>query len=450
MDSQNLTTNAYLSTPAFILAAAGAAVGVGSIWRFPYVMGENGGGMFFFLFIGCLLVTGIPVMISEVCIGRSGRSDPTTSLELLAQEAGYSKQWGKVAWLGATTALILLSIYSMVSGWILYYLQLSFRGSVETSSIVDGYQQMQFFLESPITVIFYHTIFILLVFLVSSYKNFRGVEQLNKYTIPLLFLILLLMLAWSTHLPGFTNALEYLFIPRLELFQWDILLKALGESFFVLGVGACCMMAYASHMPTKQSVLKMTMLVAIIDILVASIAGVIIFSLIFTEGMEPASGPELMFVVLPITLNAVPYGELFLFIFMLILLITAWTSAVNLLEPMLKGLCGRFSISRISACIYALGVTWLLGLIPILSLYGEKIGSSLGGTIFDFYTKISVYWLLPLSGLLILFFAGHIMNTYTFQQQVSSVPIVQAVTVCLIRYISPVLVVIILVYSIFS
>ncbi|PJE79598.1 hypothetical protein CI610_01435 [invertebrate metagenome] len=423
-------------------------MGLGSIWRFPYIAGENGGGLFFFLFIVFVVLMGLPVMVSEIAVGRAGRVNPVDSLERLSLAAGGSRHWRYVAWCGAITAIMVLSFYSVVAGWALHYLILSLTGSVTGSSIVAASEQMNNFLLSPVLVIVFHTFFMLLTIWVNSRQVSQGIGKLNAWLMPLMYGLLLFLMMWAATLPGFIKAIDYLFMPRFDSLSWRVILEAMGHAFFTLAVGACCLMAYGAYMPSKQPMIKSVILVAVMDVLVAMMAGVVIFSLLFSEDLDPSAGPGLMFVTLPVVLSAMPLGSLFLPLFFSLLVMATWTSSVNLLESMVVMLSERFALTRKFATWLSGAIVWALGIIPALSFnVFRNLEPIPGWTIFDVYTAIATQVLLPLTGLLILFFAGYVMDKEVLLRQLGQNRISSLLWRGIIRYVSPVLVLIILIFG---
>ena len=438
--------NRITTNRAFILAIAGAAIGLGNIWRFPYIAGENGGSLFFLLYLGFVMAMGLPVMIAEIVIGRAGRASPTSSLRQLAMASGRSKHWSKVAWLGTFTATIVLSFYSVVSGWTLYYLTGSIRGVLDFSGIKSSGVVLDQFLDSPSKVILFHTLFIVMTIAISGRTVSKGIEKLNNLLMPLMYLILTLLVIYASGFSGFGQAVEYLFEAKAQAVTGAVLIEALGHAFFTLAIGACCLMAYGAYMPANQSVVKAVLTVAVLDVLVAVMVGVATFSVVFTEGMPAAGGPGLMFVTLPVALAQMPFGEWILPLFFLLLVIATWTSAVNLAEPLVVMASRQTQGKRNLGAIIAGVVIWLIGLIPALSFNVWKDLEPLEGQgLFDLYTAFATQLLLPLTGLLTLYFAGYVLERKILIEQLELKGWPLQCWQCLIRYVSPVLLFIIVV-----
>ncbi len=445
MSSENRIT----SNRAFILAIAGAAIGLGNIWRFPYVAGENGGSLFFLLYILFVLLLGLPVMIAEIIVGRAGRASPASSLRQLAVSAGRTKHWSKLAWLGTLAATMILSFYSVVSGWVLYFFFQSLSGELPASSIQSASINFQRLLESPWQVILYHGLFIIMTVAISGRAVSKGIERLNNWLMPLMYLILIILLIYTSGFSGFGIALDYLFGFKLEAITGGVVLEAMGHAFFTLAIGACCLMAYGAYMPERQSVVKAVLIVALLDVLVAVMVGVATFAVVFSEGLPVAGGPGLMFITLPVALAQMPFGSLILPLFFLLLVMAVWTSAVNLAEPlvvMMSRLCSGF---RGAGAAIAGGIVFLVGLIPGLSFSVWKHFSVDDKTLFDLYTAFATQVMLPVTGLLVLYFSGYVMERKVLIEQLGMQGKSLQFWQFLIRWVSPLLLVMVILGELF-
>lgn len=407
---------AWSSNRAFILAVTGAAVGLGNIWRFPYMAGENGGSAFILLYLFFMLVMGLPVMIAEIAIGRAGRAGPMLAIMGLARDSGASLKWRYLAVFGGVTLFLILAFYSMVSGWSLAYLTKSLAGDfVGQAPEVIG-SVFGEFLKDPWLLLLCHTAFLVMTLAVVAAGVNKGLEKLNNYLMPLLYLLLVLLAIYAVTTPGFGQALHYLFWPNPDALSWNVALEAMGQAFFTLAVGACALMAYGAYMPVQQSLPRAVLLVAVLDVAVALLAGIAIFSVVFTHGLAPNSGPGLMFVTLPIAFSSLPAGMFLTAAFFLLLLMATWTSSINLAEPLVAMLVDQ-GMSRVNATLLmGIGV-WLLGSLAALSfnVLGEFYPLAfLGGifankTTFDLISSIPPDIFLPLGGLLIAIFAVYIL-----------------------------------------
>lgn len=410
------TLERWGSKRAFILAVTGAAVGLGNIWRFPYVAGENGGAAFLLIYVAFVLLLGLPVMMAEILIGRAGRRGPMQALGVLAAEAGASRHWRWLGLFGAFTVFCILSFYSVVSGWSIEFLVASINGNFQGASAAEIGAGFESFLANPGLLVFNHTLFLFMTMSVVAAGVAKGLERLNNLLMPLLYLLLLLLAGYASTTEGFGTALAWLFLPEFGAVTPTVVLHAMGHAFFTLAVGACALMAYGAYMPDDQSLPKAAGAVAVLDISVALLAGIAIFSVVFAQGMDPADGPGLMFVTLPIAFSELPGGSLWLSVFFLLLLLATWTSAINLAEPMVATLQGLgFRRSRATAVV-ALSV-WLLGLLSAFSFsFMADFRPLLGRNMFELVSSIPPDIFLPVGGLLIAVFAAWVMPRATVMQ----------------------------------
>ncbi|WP_110650596.1 sodium-dependent transporter [Salinicola peritrichatus] len=402
----NETLERWQSRRAFILAVTGAAVGLGNIWRFPYMTGENGGSAFLLLYIVFVLLLGLPMMMAEIMIGRAGRRSPMQALAYLAAEASVSPRWRWVGLFGAVTVFFILSFYSVVSGWSIEYLVDAVNGSFVDRSPQQIGASFDAFLADPLRMTFNHTLFMLLTMSVVAAGVANGLEKLNNVMMPLLYLILLVLGGYAVTTAGFGEAMRWLFTPNLAAIDWSVVLNAMGHAFFTLAVGACALMAYGAYMPDDQSLPRAVFAVALLDIAVALLSGIAIFSVVFTHGMDPTEGPGLMFVTLPIAFSELPGGQVWLGAFFLLLLVATWTSSINLAEPMVAMLVAAgWRRGRAAALVGAL--VWGVGLLSVLSFSTLAEVHWIGEmNFFALVSTIPPDIFLPVGGLLIAIFAA--------------------------------------------
>lgn len=403
------TLERWGSKRAFILAVTGAAVGLGNIWRFPYVAGENGGAAFLLIYVAFVLLLGIPVMMAEILIGRAGRRPPMQALGALAAEAGASPHWRWLGLFGAFTVFCILSFYSVVSGWSIEFLVASVNGNFNGASVAEIGAGFEAFLANPGLLIFNYSLFLFMTMTVVAAGVAKGLERLNNLLMPLLYLLLLLLAGYAATTDGFAPALAWLFLPSFEALTPSVVVHAMGHAFFTLAVGACALMAYGAYMPEEQSLPRAAVAVTVLDISVALLAGIAIFSVVFAQGMDPTDGPGLMFVTLPIAFSELPWGSVWLSVFFLLLLLATWTSAINLAEPMVATLQGLGLRRSISTAIVALSV-WLIGLLSAFSFSTlAEFRPLFGRNVFELVSSIPPDVFLPLGGLLIAVFAAWVM-----------------------------------------
>ncbi|SDG45016.1 neurotransmitter:Na+ symporter, NSS family [Onishia taeanensis] len=440
----NETLDRWTTRRAFILAVTGAAVGLGNIWRFPYMTGENGGSAFLLLYVAFVLLLGLPVMMAEILVGRAGRRSPSQSLAHLAMSAGRSPHWRWLGLFGALTVFLILSFYSVVSGWSIEYLIEALNGDFVALTPPEVGGMFDSFLADPLRMTFNHTVFMLLTMAVVAGGVSNGLEKLNNLLMPMLYLLLIVLAGYAATTDGFGPALAWLFTPNPAAITVEVVLNAMGHAFFTLAVGACALMAYGAYMPDHQSLPRAAVAVASLDVLVALLAGIAIFSVVFSQGMDPAEGPGLMFVTLPIAFAELPGGSVWLAIFFLLLLLATWTSSINLAEPMVAGLQGLGLKRGQAAAIVGVSV-WALGLLSVLSFSTMKDVDWIGGmNFFELVTTIPTDLFLPVGGLLIAIFAAWVMSRDTALRALDAGPNGFRVWQFLVRYVSIPLVVVVL------
>jgi len=350
----------------FILAATGSAVGLGNIWKFPYITGDNGGGAFVLMYLVCILVAGIPVMIAEVLLGRRGRMSPIHTMQTEAKKQNAPRFFSGIGWMGAVSGFFILSFYSVIAGWTLAYI-----GKMATGTFTgaDGEVAGKVFgdlLGSPWTLLGLHTIFMIMTGLVIVRGVKHGLEDAVRLMMPLLFIMLILLLGYSVTTPGFGAGWDFMFSFDFSKLTTKSLMVALGHSFFTLSLGMGAIMAYGAYMPQEASLTKTIFTVAFLDTLVALVAGLIIFPIVFSHGMEPAAGPGLMFQTLPIAFGALPAGALIGTVFFVLVAIAAWSSAISIAEPAVAWAVEK-GMKRGSATFVVCLLAWILGVGSVLS-----------------------------------------------------------------------------------
>ncbi|MCW4152943.1 sodium-dependent transporter [Halomonas sp. 18H] len=403
------TLERWSSRRAFILAVTGAAVGLGNIWRFPYITGENGGAAFLMLYVAFVVLLGLPVMMAEILIGRAGRRSPMQSLGYLAGAASASRHWRWLGLFGAFTVFCILSFYSVVSGWSIEFITAALQGEFVGRSAQEIGAGFDAFLANPALMAINHSLFLLMTMLVVAAGVAKGLERLNNVLMPLLYLLLLVLAGHAATTSGFSTALAWLFTPDLSAITPMVLVNAMGHAFFTLAVGACALMAYGAYMPDQQSLPRAAASVAVLDVSVALLAGIAIFSVVFSQGMDPGEGPGLMFVTLPVAFADLPLGALWLTLFFLLLLLATWTSSINLAEPIVATLQGAGLSRGKAAAVVGLAV-WALGLLSVLSFSTmAEVEVLFGMNVFALVSTIPPEIFLPVGGLLIAVFAAWVM-----------------------------------------
>jgi len=388
----------------FILAAAGSAVGLGNIWKYPYIAGENGGAAFTLVYIGCVAIIGLPLLICEIMVGRVAQRDPVGAYRALNPPKSY---WPLAGVLGVVSGFVILSFYSVVAGWSMAYVFKAIDGqfSAFTDSAIAA-EAFGAFSGNPWGPLFWHTLFMGLCVAVVIKGVKSGLEQWNKILMPALVIILLGLVLRSLSMPGAGKGVEFLWHPDFSKINGQVVLLALGQACFTLSIGMGAMITYGSYLNRHENVVKDSVLVAGLDTVIALLAGMAIFPAVFATGGEPAAGPSLIFVTLPVVFNHMPAGSLVGFFFFLFLSIAALTSAISLLEVPVAYLVDEKKISRRNATLGSAGLIWLLGIPCSLSLGSLKDFNPGGRTFFDWMDYISSNYFLPMGVLLMALFVG--------------------------------------------
>lgn len=395
----------------FILAAAGSAVGLGNIWKFPYIAGENGGGAFVLVYLICILSIGIPVMVAEVLMGRWGRSSPVHTMYKLVDDIKAPRIWHGIGWMGVIAGIIILSYYGVIAGWAIHYLIQVFSGSFQG---IDGEGAASLFgslLSSPGTMIFYQSIFMLMTMFVVVAGVTKGLGKAVRILMPLLMVMLVILLFFSMHMGDFPAAIKYLFAVDFSSMTGQSFLTALGHAFFTLSLGMGCIMTYGAYMPSHAPIGKAVLTIAGLDTLVALMAGLAIFPIVFAnEAIVPSEGPGLLFVSLPIAFGNMPGGIIFGGLFFVLVSVAAWSSSISLVEPAVSWLVETKKATRLQSGIIFGLLCWVLGLGTVLSFGAWEDIRLLGLNFFEFADFLTANIMLPIGGVLIAIFVGWMMN----------------------------------------
>lgn len=423
---------------AFILAATGSAVGLGNIWKFPYIAGENGGGAFVIVYLLCILLIGLPIMIAESLIGRRGRQSPINTMSDLADEANADPRWHYVGWLGVIAGFLILSYYSVIAGWGLSYVFKAFFGSfsgADGSSVNDTFSGL---MNSPLQQIFWHSIFMLVTMLVVSRGVAGGLEKAVRFLMPGLFIILMLLVAYAMTTGAYEQGINFLFNPDFTKINGQAILTAMGHAFFTLSLGMGAIMVYGSYLPNSISITRTSILIAGADTAVALLAGIAIFPIVFANNLEVAAGPGLIFQTLPIAFGNMTGGWLFGILFFVLLVFAALSSSISLIEPAVAWLVENKEVDRKKACVWAGLATWLIGLGTVFSFNLWSDFKIFDRTIFDLLDYLTANLLLPIGGFCVAVFAGWIMKPEDSEHELrSSRPIHYRIWWFLVRYVSP-------------
>ena len=402
----------------FVLAAAGSAVGLGNIWKFPYIAGENGGGAFVLVYLVCVALVGVPIMLAEVLIGREGRQSPINTMRFLTQQHHRRPTWVLIGWMGVLAGFLILSYYAVIAGWAIYYILRMADGTFDGVTAEYANQAFNEFLANPWQMVFWHTLFMGVTVFIVGRGVIRGLESAIRWFMPLLFVLLLVLLGYGVTSGGFAQGVDFMF-----RFEWDSVtgeafLVAMGQAFFTLSVGMGAIMAYGAYVPSSASITGTVVTIAALDTVVAVAAGLAIFPIVFANGLEPGQGPGLMFVTIPLAFGNLPLGALFGAIFFLLVSFAAITSAISITEPALAYLVEEYNAKRSRVAITLCGFCWLLGIGTVLSFNEWSDVHVVGDlTIFTFVDYISQNIMLPLGGLFIVLFAAYALPKAVVQSQ---------------------------------
>ncbi len=403
-----------------MLATAGSAIGLGNIWKLPYMIGVNGGSAFVLVFIACIFFVGIPLMMTEVMLGRRAQKNPLDGMASLAIEAKVSSYWRYLGGMGMLTGLLILGFYSVIGGWVLAYI---FEAATGTFSHIDSTQSTANFdalLASPLKLLFWHSIFMFMTMGVVARGVNSGLEKANNILIPSLFAILLVLLGYSLSVGDMPAAYQFMFKPDFSKITPIAVLSALGHAFFSLSLGMGAVMVYGSYLQRNVSIARTTIYIALADTMLGLLVGLAIYSLVFANHLAPNAGPGLIFQTLPIAFGHMPGGNFIGALFFILVAFAAWTSAISLVEPAIAWITENTTIKRAPAA-WSLGlIVWLLGIAVLLSFNEWKnIKIVFGLNIFETLDKLTSTILLPLGGLLMAIFAGYMMKKNHIQEELN-------------------------------
>jgi NSS family neurotransmitter:Na+ symporter len=424
----------------FVLAAAGSAVGLGNIWRFPYVAGENGGGAFVLVYLGCIFLIGVPIMSAEILLGRAGRQSPINAMRDLAAHSNANPLWQAVGWMGALAGFMILSFYAVIAGWAMSYIFQMGAGDFTGTTAAQAGAAFNNLTSDVWSVVGWHTVFMLMTLGIAARGVGAGLEATVKVLMPALFALLVVLVIYSAVTSGrFVDGLSFLFSFNVDKLTWDGVLIAMGQAFFTLSLGMGAIMAYGAYIPKDVSIISTATTIALLDTSVALMSGLVIFPLVFANGLESSAGPGLMFVTLPLAFGQMAGGAFFGAIFFLLVTFAAITSSISLLEPAIAWLIERLKTTRVTAALIVGGTAWFIGL---GSAFSFNIWSDVyfinEMTFFDLMDYSSNNILLPLGGVFIALFAGWALDAEITRDQLStSSPLVYKAWRFVTRFIAP-------------
>ena len=408
-----------------MLTAIGMAVGLGNIWRFPYIMGTNGGAGFLFIYLVTVFSVSMPILIMELIIGRRGQANPVDSVINVARESGVSSKWKIIGLVGVLNNVLTLSFYFVVAGWVLAYVPKLLNGSLITDSSDTVSSSYYSLLSNPLLVIFWQTLCIVFVagMLLRGVKG--GLERAMKIMMPALFVLLVALVVISCSVGNFTATLNFLFRPSTSGITSEVFLVALGQAFFTMGVGGSAGIVFGSYLKKNQTSLASSGLgIALADTSVAALAGFAVFPIVFARGISPALGEELVFITMPLAFSEVPYGAFLYTLFMAMLSMAALTSAIAIFEIPLTWLTERLQVARRKAIVLLAGFLWLATMLVsfsfnLLSEFHplEFINGFETSTLFDLVMFANLEVFFPLGALLVVvFFAYRLDKTIALDE----------------------------------
>ncbi len=400
----------------FVLAAVGAAVGLGNIWKFPFVVGVSGGGAFVLVYLGCVIFVAVPILIAELWIGRRGGSSPPIAMRNVAAAAGRTRIWSVVGWVGMLVGYLIATYYSVIAGWTLAYI-FKAGGGFGGAGPQDVAAQFDALLANPAAMTGWHTVFIVTALFIVSRGLRDGIERAVKFLMPALFIMLLVMIGYAAVAGDFAAASSFLFSTDFSRITGTTVLTAIGQAFFSISVAMGLIMTYGSYVPKQVSLTKSALIIAGADTLVALLAGLMIFPLVFANNLDPGSGPGLIFRTLPTAFAEMPGGALFGALFFILLAFAAITSIIAIIEPIVAFAEDRWSIRRGVGCVVFGFLAWAIGLVTVLSFNAWSDIRPLGAidTFADmnFFALIDYFTanlLMPLGGILMALFVGWLVR----------------------------------------
>jgi neurotransmitter:Na+ symporter, NSS family len=440
---------------AFIYAAIGGAVGLGNIWRFPFIAGENGGGAFillYFLFIVCF---GLPAVVAMIVIGRRGGQSPVNSTRSLALAEGRSPNWKYLGWIALAVAFLALTFFSVVAGWVLVYLLKSAAG-VFTG--ITPAESLQIFAEvkgSPATMMFWHGVFMAITIFIVGRGIRDGVEKAVKFMVPALFVILVVLVGYAAMTAEFARAVQFMFSPDFSKINKNVVLLALGQAFFSLSVGGGGIIAYGAYLTKTASIPQTSLMVATANVSVDMLAGLAIFPIVFAYGLEASAGPGLIFETLPIAFGQMPGGRLFGTLFFILVFFAALSTSISMLASVVSRLVEVKGSSRPKMTALAGGLAWIIGLGSVFSFniwsdfkplsFIEPLREATIFRIIDYFT---VNVLVMISAFLIMVFVGWVMSEQATREELAiGNGLVYRSWRFIMRYLAPIAIVIIFVFS---
>ena len=429
-----------------IAAAVGSAVGLGNIYRFPCMAGENGGGAFLIVYIGIVLALGLPMMVSEFVIGRRSQRNPVGAFKTLASGA---KGWSLIGYTGVLCGFLILAFYTTVAGWTIESVYKSIINYYQGKNLAEIEQGFNDSINMTFRPLLWQAVFIFISAFVIVKGIEKGIEKYSKILMPTLTVILIILCVKSLMLPGAFEGMKFLFKPDFSKIDGHVLISALGQVFFSMSLGMGALITYGSYISKKDNLVTTSLMVGLSDTFVAILAGIIIFPAAFSFGIRPEAGPSLAFNTLPLIFNQMKGGYFFCLIFFILLVIAAWTSALSLFEVIVSYLTEELKLSRRKATIYSSVGAFIISILAAMSLHNDSSLTIFGFTVFDGLDKITSMVLMTLGGLFTVIFLGWKVKKQDFEDEFTNGGIVnmrlKKIFYFIIKYLAPVAIAVIMV-----
>lgn len=429
----------------FIIAATGAAVGLGNIWKFPYIMGENGGGAFVLVYLLAILLIGIPVLMAEVLMGKRGRQSPGLTARTLVLEAHAHSFWQITGWIGLVAGFIILSFYAVIAGWAFAYVGKALQQGFAGQTPAQLGEMFAHFSSDVNSLLLWTTVVIVTTCAVVARGLKQGLENTLRWMMPALYLLLVGMAVYAGLNGDFVAAFNFMFQPDFSKLTVNGILIALGHAFFTLSLASGVMMIYGAYLPNQVSIVKTSIWIALADTSVALIAGMVIYPIVFAQGLDAGQGPGLIFVTLPIAFGNMPGGALIGPLFFLMLVIAAFTSTIAMIESVVAWLVESRGFKRGQAALLSGVVLWLMSLLTVFSFSGASwaqleinfLGKQVHN-LFEVLDHLAADILLPIGGLLIALFTGWVMKRSATTEELNTSPLAYTIWRFCIRWFTPV------------
>jgi NSS family neurotransmitter:Na+ symporter len=428
----------------FMLAAVGAAVGLGNIWKFPYVAGVSGGGAFVLVYIVCVIFVAIPILIGELLIGRCGSGSPPVAMRNVAEKSGRSAKWSIVGFMGMIVGYLIATYYSVIAGWTLVYIYKA-ANSFDGATALTVAQQFEDLKADPVTMAIWHSVFMCLALTIVGRGLRNGIERVVKLLMPALFVMLAVMIGYAAVAGDFAAGVNFLFSVDFSKITGAVVLNAIGQAFFSISVAMGLMMVYGAYVPKDVSLTRSAIIIATADTVIALLAGLMIFPIVFANGLDPAEGPGLIFKTLPTAFVGMPGGAVFGALFFLLLAFAAITSIIAIIEPIVAYAEDRWHMERTTACVVFGFIGWAIGIASVLSFNAWQDVTPLamfdvfdGKSIYDLIDYFTANIMMPVGAILIALFVGWRMKPEMIEGDLSfSHPLLFKAWLWIMRVVAP-------------